>query len=288
MHRGHLLGIVYLSFATFLWGSTFVLVKGSLDSIGASQMNVLRFGLAVLCFLPWLFVRDSRLWRAGLELGAYLFVAYLTQTVGLESTTASRSAFITTLYVVILPLMLGILGHRLGWNIWASAGLAILGVGLLSYDGSPPNAGDLWTLGTAASYALYIWRMEHHAPRFAALPLTGVQMLVVLAGSLVWVGVEQPQWDWGGLPWPQILYLGVVASAFCVWLQAVGQRTVPASEAAVIYTLEPVYAALLAMAFLGERLGWQGWLGGALILGATLVSQLPLLWPRGLKLGRRS
>lgn len=274
MRRGQLLGFLYLNLATIFWGSTFVLVKDNLQTLAPGQINFVRFAIATLVFVPFLFRRDPGLWRAGLELGAVLFVAYLTQTVGLQYTTASRSAFITTLYVVALPLLLGVLGHRLGWPIWLAAGLAIAGVGLLSYDGSPPNLGDAWTLITALSYALYIWRLEHFAQRFPALPLTGIQMLMVTLLSLVWMLGEGPSWKTDSFPYFSLLYLGLVASALCIWLQALGQRLVPAPQAAVIFTLEPVYAAAFAYVWLGERLGGPGMLGAALIIAATLISQL--------------
>ena len=274
MRRAQLLGLLYLNLATLFWGSTFVLVKDSLQALGPGQINFVRFAIATLVFVPFLFRRDPRLWVAGLELGGVLFVAYLTQTVGLQHTTASRSAFITTLYVVALPMLLGLLGHRLGWSIWLAAGLAVLGVGLLSYDGSPPNLGDVWTLGTALSYAVYIWRLEHFAQRFSTLALTGVQMLTVALLSLVWMLWEGPVWNATGFPYFSLLYLGLVASALCIWLQALGQRLVPAPQAAVIFTLEPVYAAAFAYALLGERLGLQGLVGAGLIIAATLISQL--------------
>jgi len=274
VRREHLLGIFYLSFATLLWSTTFVVLKDSLLSLSAAQITLMRFVVATLCFVPFLLRRDWRLWAAGLELGAYLFLAYMTQAIGLGTTSANRSAFITTLYVVLLPVLLGLLGQRLRFNIWLAAGLAIVGVGLLSYDGSPPNRGDFWTLGTALAYTVYIWRMEPHAARFAALPLTGIQMLAVLAASLLWVAWERPVWNWEAFPWASVLYLGLVASAFCVWLQALGQKFVAAPEAAVIYTLEPVYVAVMAYFLLHERLGIQGLIGAALVVVATLVSQL--------------
>lgn len=274
MTRKHLLGLLYLNLATLFWGSTFVLVKDSLHTLSAGQVNFLRFAVATVFFLPFLFRRDLKLWQAGVELGLYLWIAYFTQTYGLQTTTASRSAFITTLYVVALPMLLGFLGHKLGLWVWFSAALAITGVGLLSYDGSPPNLGDLWTVGTALAYAVYIWRLEHLARRFHTLPLTGIQMLCVTLLSLLWMAWERPEWYWAGFPYFSILYLGLVASALCIWLQALGQRTVPAPQAAVIFALEPVYAAGFAYFLLAERLGLQGLVGAALILLATLLSQL--------------
>lgn len=283
MRRDHLLGLLYLNVATLLWGTTFVVIKQSLESLSASQITLARFAVAALCFVPFLLRLERRVWRAGLELGFYLWLGYATQAIGLEYTTASRSAFITTLYVVILPMFLGLIGHKLRLPVWAAAMMAIAGVGLLSYDGSPPNLGDVWTLGTALAYTFYIWRLEHFVAvrSYPTLPITGVQMLGVALLSGLWVAWEGPSWSASGFPYAQMLYLGLVATALCIWLQALGQRTVPAPEAAIAFTLEPVYAAIFAYFLLGERLGVQGLVGGFLILGATLVSQLPqLLRPR--------
>ncbi|RIH87173.1 DMT family transporter [Calidithermus roseus] len=283
MRRDHLLGLLYLNVATLLWGTTFVVIKQSLESLSASQITLARFAVAALCFVPFLLRLERRVWRAGLELGFYLWLGYATQAIGLEYTTASRSAFITTLYVVILPMFLGLIGHKLRLPVWAAAMMAIAGVGLLSYDGSPPNLGDVWTLGTALAYTFYIWRLEHFVAvrSYPTLPITGVQMLGVALLSGLWVAWEGPGWSASGFPYAQMLYLGLVATALCIWLQALGQRTVPAPEAAIAFTLEPVYAAIFAYFLLGERLGVQGLVGGFLILGATLVSQLPqLLRPR--------
>jgi drug/metabolite transporter (DMT)-like permease len=166
------------------------------------------------------------------------------------------------------------LGHRLAWPVWLSAALAIAGVGLLSYDGSPPNWGDFWTPGTALSYAVYIWRMELYAHRFSSLSITGIQLFTVLLLSGVWAIWEQEPWNWSALPWFSLLYLGLVASALCIWLQALGQRFVPAPQAAIVFALEPVYASAFAYFLLGERLGLQGLVGAGLIIAATLTSQL--------------
>lgn len=273
MRRNYLLGLLYLNLATLFWGSTFVLVKEGLQTLSPAQVNLARFAVASLFFIPFLFVRNSRLWRAGLELGVLLWVAYLTQTIGLQSTSASRSAFITTLYVVLLPILLGILGHRLGWLVWLSAALAVGGIGLLSYDGTPPNWGDFWTLGTALSYAVYIWRMGFYAHRFSSLSITGIQLLTVMLLSSAWAIWEQKPLNWSGFPWFSLVYLGLVASALCIWLQALGQRFVPASQAAILFALEPVYASVFAYFLLGERLGAKGLMGAGLIIAATLISQ---------------
>ncbi len=150
--------------------------------------------------------------------------------------------------------------------------LALLGVGLLSYDPKQPplNVGDLWTLLTALTYALYIVRLEVYAKAFPSLPLTAVQVLGTTLLALLWVLWEGPALH--GVPWGAVLYLGVVATALTTWLQTWGQRYVPAPQAAVLYTLEPVWATLFAFLLLGERLGPSGALGALLVVLATLLA----------------
>ena len=170
-----------------------------------------------------------------------------------------------------VPVFLRFVGRRTGLMVWISAVAAIVGVGLLSHDGGSPVTGDLWTLGTAVTYAIYLIRAEKMARAFDALPLAGVQITGVFALSLLWVGVEQPTRI--DIPWLALLYLGVVCTSVSIVLQMRAQRTLSAPRAAVIFTLEPVWAALMAFIVLDERLQAQGWVGALLILAATVAGQ---------------
>jgi drug/metabolite transporter (DMT)-like permease len=187
---------------------------------------------------------------------------------GLEHTSASRSAFITALNVVLVPLFLSLAGRRVE-GVWLAAFLAFLGVGLLSYDPRQPplNVGDLWTLLTALTYAIYIVRLEVHAKAVPSLPLTAVQVLGTGLFALPWALAEGFRLE--GVPWGAVLYLGVAATALTTWLQTWGQKHVPAPQAAILYTLEPVWATLFAFLVLGERLGPSGLLGALLVILAT-------------------
>ena len=142
-------------------------------------------------------------------------------------------------------------------------------MGFLSYDPRQPplNVGDLWTLLTALTYALYIVRLEVHAKAFPSLPLTAVQIFGTALLALPWALWEGVRWE--GIPWGAVFYLGVVATALTTWLQTWGQRYVPAPQAAILYTMEPVWATLFAFAVLGERLGFLGGLGAFLVVLAT-------------------
>lgn len=273
----HWLGLLYLNILVLLWGTTFVVVKEAVAGQSPSVLVAGRFLIASLVALPLLRYLRGPIWRVGLELGFWLAAGYATQAIGLQYTGASRSAFITALNVILVPIILGVLGQRLSWPIWLSAALAVLGVGLLSYDGSPPNVGDLWTLGTAVTYALYIVRLEVFLKQYPVIALTAAQLFFTTLFALIWLAWDQPEVSWSSMPWGALLYLGIAATALTTWLQTIGQRYVSAPEAAVIFTLEPVWASVFAFALLGERLGLQGLLGAALAVVAILISQMPFV-----------
>jgi drug/metabolite transporter (DMT)-like permease len=275
--RAHWQGVLVLIATCMLWGSAFWVTKQVLEETPASVLTLFRFAIAALCFLPFM-SRNPQLLRAGLELGLWGVLGYATQTIGLESTSVNRSAFITSLYVILIPLFTWMLGRRLGWLTWLSAVLAFLGVGLLSYDGSPPSPGDYWTLATAVFYALYVWRLEAYALVFQSIDLAGAQLVAGAAIALPWVLATYPDQlslrAWSNLPWVALLYLAVLCTACTTWMQTWGQQRISAIQASVILTLEPLWAALFAFLFLGEILGLQGYLGAVTIIFAMLISQL--------------
>ncbi len=267
----HLRGVLILVLVTLLWGTTFVVVKTAETQLAPSLLMLIRFGLATLVFLPFLRPR-SGLWVIGLELGLWLWLGYATQAVGLRHTSASRSAFITSMNVIFVPLLAAIGGRRISGVTWLAALIAAGGAGLLTYDGAPPNIGDLWTAATAVVYALYILRLESFASRFNSLSLTAFQLLGVLAFSAVWASADHPAPS-HPMPWLALLYLGVATTALTTWLQTLGQKSVSAPQAAIIFTLEPVWASICAFIYLHERFGPRGWIGAIAILAATLMSQ---------------
>lgn len=266
-------GVLILTVITFIWGTTFVVVKKSLAEFPPGALVTARFLVAALAFTP--FLRAGwRLWLAAAELGVVLWIGYATQTIGLQYTSVGRSAFLTSLHVIFVPAFVGLLGRSSRRAIWIAAGIALLGVGLLSHDGSPPNVGDLWTTACALAWAIYITRLEMFAKQHPSKPLTVAHLWVVAALSLAWtLGARETV---GAIPWFAILYLGLAATALTTWLQTIGQRSVSAPQAAVLYTMEPVWAAMFGWFVLRERLGLLGWIGAALILAAAILTQVPI------------
>jgi drug/metabolite transporter (DMT)-like permease len=172
-----------------------------------------------------------------------------------------------------------------------AAALALIGTALLCNDGvQPPNAGDGWTLVTAATYGVYIIRLERFTSRFPSMPLTATQLWAVAVFSAVWAGADVGfasghEAGWAGLrrlgslpkeTWIEVAYLGIAATALTTWLQAIGQKSVSGPQASLLYTLEPVWAAMFAWIGSGEGFGRAGWAGAGLILAAAMASQWPI------------
>jgi drug/metabolite transporter (DMT)-like permease len=172
-----------------------------------------------------------------------------------------------------------ILGRYLPRRILGAAGIAIVGIGILSWEGGGFGLGDVLTFGCAVGVALYILALERITPRHPTLPLVAVQLTTMAFLGMSWA---LPQLN-GQMPaisqhWYTLLYLGIIVTATPIWTQAQAQRWVSASEAALRYTLEPVFASTFSFAWLGEVLGIRGLLGAGLILMATIISQFS--WSR--------
>lgn len=270
-HRHAIRGVALLSLTTFLWGTTFVITKNVLKDFPASELILARFLIAGMVFIP--FLRQGRaLWLAAFELGFLLWVGFATQTIGLRYTTVDRSAFITSMHVIFVPVFAGMMGRSTRLIVWLAALIALAGVGLLSHDGSPPNRGDLWTLLCAITWAVYIARLENFTRALPSKPLTAAHLWVVVLLSAGWSAFSHPAH--GPIPWSAIIYLGLFATAATTWFQTLGQKWVSAPQAAVLYTVEPVWAAIFAWICLGEGLGIAGRFGGAMIVAAAMLTQI--------------
>lgn len=273
-------GTLILIGITVIWGTTFVIVKDLVANISVPALLALRFSLAGALLIgsrP----KPSSL-RAGGVLGVLLFAGFATQTLGLQYTSASRSAFITGLSVILTPLLGALwLKQRLGARAYLACAVALVGLGLLTLTdiGGGINRGDLWTLGTAIAYAIYIVYLGEVAPRHSAAALSAVQIWLV--ALLAWLWLAPNIRELAAVSWPALAAIGYLAlfpTVITSILQTQAQRVVPAHVAAIIFVLEPVFAALFAYLLLGERLGLQGLLGGGLVVLAMAISQwqLPL------------
>lgn len=273
MTRG--VGIVLLLLVTLIWGTTFAVIKESIASVPPALFLALRFSVAALV-MAWIRPVRGIFWW-GLLLGVVMFVSYGSQTVGLLYTTASKGAFITALSVVLVPMLTGLINRAwLPLRVWIAAGLALAGLGLMTLtDVSGINIGDLIIVGTALAYAVHILLIDRALKKFPPLQLAAAQVWPVAVFSWLWALPEVhliPQ-----LPasvWWSILYLAVVATALVLILQNTAQQVVKPHTAALIFVLEPVFAALFGYLVLGEQLGLTGWIGGLLVVAGMIVGEL--------------
>ena len=287
----HTLGILLLIVVTCIWGSTFSVVKTLGEHLEPQVLIAWRFLIGTLATLPLLLWRRGAarpvsekprsLWQDGLLIGAWLIVGYGTQTIALQTTSANRAAFITALSVVLVPLWQSLVARRpLGAALWSAVTLAVAGLGLLSWEGGALVIGDAWALGCAVSYAGFILTLERTARHHPALPFTLLQLATVSALAWGWALLSGSALRPAASDWPGLIYLGLFATTVTTLLQTTGQRWVSATEASLIYALEPVTASIFSFFLIGERVGLRGFVGGGLVVIATLLSQWGLGAPR--------
>jgi drug/metabolite transporter (DMT)-like permease len=213
--------------------------------------------------------REPAVLRAGAIATCWLFFGYVLQTVGLHYTTASNSAFITALYVVIVPLIL----RRFDRRVWLATGIAMVGLWLLVKPSASVNIGDLLTLFCAIAFAAHIACLERFTREVDAPSLFAWQMMAMVVLLLPTLLVEQAPVQAFAPTMVLLVGLavtgGLATGAFAVQMWV--QRIVPAQQVALIFASEPVYAAGLSWYFLGEMLDLQGWVGSGLILLAVVV-----------------
>ncbi|HET9027313.1 MAG TPA: DMT family transporter [Trueperaceae bacterium] len=283
-------GVISLVLVTVIWGTTFVVVKEALDTIPVALLLAVRFTLAalLLAWAKW----DRRALVPALVLGLLSFAGFATQTAGLAITSASNAAFITGLSVILTPLVARVwLKRALSARVLLAASVALAGLGLMTLRNgfAAVNAGDLLVLVTALTYAMYIVYLGEVAGKVRGTSLAMMQHLPMAALAWLWAAPEVGKL--ASVPigtYLAILYLAVVATALVAVIQTYAQRVVPAHLAALIFVLEPVFAAGFAMLLIGERLGTLGWLGASLILVAMVLAEgrLPATQRPGGDLGR--
>lgn len=286
---------------TAFWGVTFVVVKDAVVLADPFTFLALRFalGAVLLTLAAWRGIRGAALVRAGTGLGVLLFVGFAAQTSGLQFTTPSRSAFLTGLSVLLVP-FLSIAFHRHRPPPASLLGVAFAAGGLWALAGggslNAPRGlgkGEALTLLCALAFALHITLIERLARKHAPAPLVAVQLWTVAVLATVALCLLGPRLASTPALWSAVLITGVGGSALALVLQAWAQARTTAVRAALVYALEPVFAAAYSVALGREELGVRELLGGGLIVSGVLVSELGAgVWARRPRVlggpGRRS
>jgi len=282
LKRMHYRYPLILLLVTVVWGMTFPVLKVATGVLSGVEITTLRFCIAALCMLP--FVRGIRLaaWRDGFWLGALALFSMAAQAYGLQFIASNRSAFLTSLNVLMVPLLGLLLGGRPGWLIFVAAALACVGIGMMSYDGEADLWADAATLFAALAYAVYTMGMSARARLHKAVQLASAQVWCMAAMGLVWMLFDSGPARVLSLPEVislevllGLLFLGALASAATFFLQALAQTHVSAEQAAIIYALEPVFAALFGWIYLAERMTPMAQAGALVVLLAVVLSQRP-------------
>ena len=271
--------LLALVLVTAIWGVTFVQIKDALELYPLFAFLAVRFAIAVAALAPFAGSRIRTLGRdgalAGAALGALLAVGYALQTAGLDRTTVSAAGFVTGMYVVLTPVF-GVLlfRTRAGATVWAGVALAVGGLAMLSGVQAGSVSGDLLVLAGAAAYAVQIVLMERFAPRYDPLAFTICEMAAAfVAFGVVALALGQVELPHGWTVWGALVVTGVFASALGYVVQAWAQQRTSAARTALLFALEPVFAGIFGYALAGDRLGWQGWAGCAVILAGIAVAE---------------
>ncbi|HBZ92462.1 MAG TPA: EamA family transporter [Pseudomonas sp.] len=275
-----------------IWGSSFVAQRLGMDNIGPFLYTGLRFALACLALLPVLALLQRRqqcpvaplnrnLLIGGVIMGLALSLGINLQQVGLLFTTVTNSGFITGLYVIVVPILGLLIGQRSSAGIWLGASLAVVGMFLLSVgEGFTVASGDWLQLAGAFVWGVHVLLVGFFASRHDPLRLAFIQFATCAVISLLLAAVfETATLDGILQAAPAILYGGLFGVAVGFTLQVVAQQHAIASHAAIILSLEAVFAAIAGALLLGEVLALRGYLGCALMFGGMLLAQL---WPKPL------
>ena len=282
--KAHLL----LVLVTFIWGSTFVLMKAALRDASPLALNGVRLGLAAVLLAIYYRKDIARLTRPaflmGCSVGVFLFLGYAFQSTGLVLTTPSKSAFLTGVSTVLVPIVIIAL-WRTRIHLWRALGilLAIGGLFLMTVpagrqgiaDFANVNTGDMLTLACALAFAFQIVFLGRATERFPFEQMAFLQ--VAVAAILTGVAsplLEKPHLHLNETVIAAILITGVLGTAVAFTVQAWAQQFTPATHAALIFTLEPVFGWLTSYVVTGERLGIRAGAGAVLIVAGILLSEV--------------
>ncbi len=265
---------------TVLWGGTFPIAKIGMESISPILLIAIRFTIAaafLLLFVRKVFPFPPGALAKGSVLALFLFLGFVAQNIGLTITTASKSAFITGLMVLFVPLLQFVIERRAP-KVGNIVGILVVVTGLwllTSPEGASLNAGDALTLVCAVLFAVYIVYLDVVSRDMSALQLLFIQMtstaVFAIAATLVF---EPVRFSWNGQAIAALLYLTFLATLLTTYVQTRYQKETTPTRAVVIFSIEPVIASVLAYLILGEVLGPLGALGGGLIIAGVLLSEL--------------
>jgi drug/metabolite transporter (DMT)-like permease len=269
-----------LLLAVVLWSTTFAVMKESLGSISPALLVLIRFAIAAAVVYVLFRGRIEFTWPnllKGLAIGIPEYLGFMLQVTGLTMTTASKNAFITGLCVVVAPVLsFFFLREKRSWKVALALVLAVLGLWVISFGFTVRvggmGMGDFLTLLSALAFGVQVFMIHLFSHRDSFYATTFFQLLAVAMCSLAYALVTKQTLAVNPVSWPSLLYLAVFTTVITLLLQNRFQHDVTVAQASVIYSLEPVFATLLAVLFIGEQLGPAVLVGGVLLFTASAIS----------------
>ncbi len=276
--------------AAMIWGGGFVAQSVGATTIGPYAFNVFRFVIGAIAMSPLLFlIRDSKpvmkptkpLWMAAAMTGLMVFFGMTFQQMAMAYTTVGKAAFITGLYMVMVPILGFFFGEKLSILALIGVVVAVVGSALLtlkgSVDGFSLEYGDILLFANTIFWAAQILMLSRFAPCYPAIRFTFVQMLwSAVFASISFFLFETVTWDMIWESRYSLLYIGALSTALGFTLQLLGQKDVPPTESSLILSLEMVFGAVLGWLILGEVLSMKEFLGVVLIAAGVLFAQIPV------------
>lgn len=274
------LGSAALLGAALIWGSGFVVMKDTLNSVSVFRLLGIRFSIG-LALMSLLFFRRYRLLNRrclahGIILGLVEFAAYAVQTLGLTDTTPGKNAFLTAVYCVLVPFLDWLLyRQRPKSRNWLAGLLCLAGIGLIALgEDFTVRRGDALSLLSGVLYAVQVTCLAHYAREDDPVLLTLITFAVTAVCSWAFsLPLEQGQYLNLREIWPQLLYLGIAATGIALLLQNLGQALTPAGSAGILLSLESVFGAAFSLLFGYEALTLRKGLGFCVVFLAVLVSE---------------
>ena len=280
---------LFMFLAAAIWGLAFVAQRVGAEHMGPYTFNGIRFGLGSLSLIPLILFfgyksRNNsdtqrsfrRTLPAGLIVGCVLFIAASVQQIGMAETSAGKAAFITGLYIVLVPVLGIFLKHVIRINTWLGVVLAALGLYFLCVTGDFTISGaDLLELIASFFWAVHILLIDHFVKKFDALKLCFLQFVTCsILSTIVALIFERITIDSLMQTLIPLLYGGICSVGIAYTLQVLGQKHAQPSHAAIILSLETVFASIGGAILLGENMGARGYFGCALMMAGMLLSQL--------------
>ncbi|MBN2285764.1 MAG: DMT family transporter [Tissierellales bacterium] len=267
---------------TVVWGVSFLLSKNSMNELQPYNFLAIRFFIAFvissLIFIKRMSKMTKNTIKYGIILGIIMFIMYALQTVGLYYTTVSKSAFITGMNVILVPIFSALILKRVPQRkVIISTIIAFIGLGLLTIDDNIGNLniGDILTLISAFVIALYVIYVGKYTIISDSVALAIVQFgMVALLSTVATFLVETPAWPVTSINWISIFFLSIMCTSLAFIVQSVAQKYTSPSHTALIFTFEPVFAALFGYLFLSEILPPRGLLGAGLIVGSMILMEI--------------